>query len=307
MKAPDPTSDLLPPARLAEIRERVSYTVIAEAHNEAIADRAALLRHLDALQAPAPDDGGEALGRGLYERGRSISMSGAQVVPWECLTDNMKSEHIENALALDAHGYARGLAAGRSEGETERGQLQAIVDGEREGYKVLLDKRDAEAKRQATASADRHSFEIEEADRAFALATNRALRAEAERDALAKRLDLGPAEVVTLAAWGEEKAKSARLTAEIAEERALHESVVEQKIAFHAEEIRLLARRESEGLASARLDGAREERERWSRVCASVAADGSATVAGVAARIERRAKIEAKEAERARTEGRQGS
>ena len=48
-KTPDPAPALLSTARLAEIRERVSYTVIAEAHNEAIADRAALLAHLDAL------------------------------------------------------------------------------------------------------------------------------------------------------------------------------------------------------------------------------------------------------------------
>lgn len=209
----DPTPALLPPARLAEIRERVA----AGKFEHTMSDRAALLAHLDATQAPAPEDGGRELAR-RAEAFAKYHDDHARGAGHEFHA--RAATFLRNVPTLHAHGYARGVAAG----EAERGQLQAIIDGEREGYQALLAKRDAElaeVKHRAKASAEERSFEIEEADRAFALATNRALRAEAERDALAKRLDLGPAEVVTLAAWGEEKAKSARLVAELAEARGI--------------------------------------------------------------------------------------
>lgn len=121
-------------------QESVALQMYARGHAAALAS----------LQAPAPDDGGEALGRGLYERGRSISMSGAQVIPWECLTDNMKSEHIENAIALDAAGYARGLAAGRSEGEAERVLCQAATEHVRDREELITRLREQVTERDAT-------------------------------------------------------------------------------------------------------------------------------------------------------------
>lgn len=172
---------LLSTDRLAEIRaDDARFENGAPAQDAQIiaAHRHVLIAHVDALQKSATANGDEALGMALWQKI-------ARWIP-------VGSPALRVALTDAARDIrAIGLAAGRSEGEAERGQLQAIIDGEREGYQELIVKRDAEIAHLTT-----------------------------ERDALAKQLDLGPAEVVTLAAWGEEKAKSASLTAELAEARA---------------------------------------------------------------------------------------
>ena len=223
----DPTPALLPPARLAEIRAQInlSHPINDTGPN---ADARALLAHIDALQAPAVEDGGEALPDaepkhtptndrfdGEVWRGRllvddesiyvAVALVDGRTVPmfyaygtWRDPAPGFGYKVLSAwARASDAHGYARGVAAGEAE------RVRLADDHERVCRLVRTTER---ARDEAEDLAE---------DRAGQIA-----RLTAERDALAKQLDLGPAEVVTLAAWGEERAKSARLTAELAEARA---------------------------------------------------------------------------------------
>lgn len=191
---------LLPPARLAEIRERARLSSLPHV--------AELLAHLDAL-APCEVDG-EALGRDHYLR-----LHGAELCAsvWPTLPVDVRAKFIAAALALHDIGYARR----RSEGEAELARLADALECMR---------------------VERDHF-CAEKDRIY--------REEAQVNA-----------------------EIARLTAELAEARALHEAVIEQKIAAHAEEIRLLAKRDAEAIEQARLDGAREERREWSALLAIV-------------------------------------
>ena len=129
---PDPTPAFLPPAHLAEIRERADAPLRpmpdaeerAEYFGQAVSDRAALLAHLDDLTPRAAVDG-EALGRGLY-----MEIHGAtpghdyMLALWSEWNHSTREAWTRAALALHAIGYA----ARASEGEAERMRLQDALD-----------------------------------------------------------------------------------------------------------------------------------------------------------------------------------
>ena len=134
MTTPDPTTALLPPARLAEIRERVA----AGKFEHTMSDRAALLARLDALTPPAVPDG-EALGRLL------LAQLTAELSPtWTKVMSDIEDEHwTRAALALHAIGYA----AGRSEGEAAGAAERIRYAGEQVLFAIEQVQRDAGADR----------------------------------------------------------------------------------------------------------------------------------------------------------------
>lgn len=125
---PDPTPAFLPPAHLAEIRERADAPLRpmpdaekrAEYFGQAVSDRAALLAHLDALTPRAPVDG-EALGREARASHMDWSEDTASV--WPFLTEKVRGDYCRTAI----HVHAIGHAAGRSEGEAERAEQSATI------------------------------------------------------------------------------------------------------------------------------------------------------------------------------------
>jgi len=291
---PDPAPALLSTARLAEIRERVAFTVIAEAHNEAIADRAALLAHLDALTPRAVVDG-EALGRGLYIE---INPGGEQA--WPHYAESFRERYIAAALALHAIGYAAGAvamtgegddpgtegavyilmerhdrelheahAAGRSEGEAERVRLSALLAAEHESAGVAIEGQQIEiARLTAALEAERARRPVEEA-----------AIAEAQRELDATRAELA----------------EARAAIASAANGSIDDIEAARRFGYHE--------RDAE-VAAARLDGAREEREE----CARIADAASRYNANRPANTQPSAAYKIADAIRARaTEGRQGS
>lgn len=169
---PDPTPALLPPARLAAVRDDADTCCEALAdgqiHNhtgdEAITDALhrliaehvpALLAHLDALQARAPDDGGEADGRDLY-----LEIHGSTLGHiWDSFNATTRSHMIRGALAMLARGYARGVAAG----EAERADLAVTIDkvrSDRNQFRLLWEEDRDKAARLTAELADVRAIEV---------------------------------------------------------------------------------------------------------------------------------------------------
>jgi hypothetical protein len=120
MKTSEATPALLSDDRLAEIRaDDADQRPVAR--TSAWHDRRALLRHIDALAVPTPNDGGEALGR--MARATFFGKPEAELLPWEDLDEEVRGAYIDTGLVVEAEGYKRGMA----EGEAERARLQALV------------------------------------------------------------------------------------------------------------------------------------------------------------------------------------
>lgn len=218
MTSDDTKPTVLSAARLAEIRERVSYTVIAEGHNEAIADRAALLRYLDALAAgPVPD--GEALGLRLYAEQVELPPTDRRVIlAWGAVSEQTRASYRRCGTALYTHGFAAGAVAisgegddpsiagaililmqrrdreqreahanGRAEGEAERARLADSLKTEHESAGVAIEGQAAEiARLQAELATEREAHRVASAalhDRTAELAEARATLAESEAHA----------------------------------------------------------------------------------------------------------------------------
>lgn len=263
-KTPDPTPALLPPARLAEIRERYDAVEIAgpweaggpvspavasfddshyvfptgdelgpicEASSKARADfiahaatdTPALLAHLDALTAPSPDDGGEALGREAFRAYPSTPKR----LEWAALSKAERDWAIRIGTAIDAAGYARGLAAGRSEGEADRHALEAA--------QALCNDRKAMIAHLVS--------EVDERDTEIARLTAELAEAREGRDA-------------SRSAWEDE-------TREIGMLLDAHGAPDEQRGLVH---------RVGSALAATRLDGAQKEREASDTLAAAATA-----------------------------------
>lgn len=135
MSATDPTTPaLLSAARLSAIREvaaDVSHAIATDGTLDDVTIEAVepclrdLLRHLDALQAPAPADGGEALGRMAWECAEA-KWNGLMIYHWHELPEEVRAYYIAIGTALDAHGYARGVAAGEAAREALRGDVSRL-------------------------------------------------------------------------------------------------------------------------------------------------------------------------------------
>ncbi len=232
---------VLSAAEIDNMRERAQ--AFSDGENEeqigdVAADRQRLLAHLDALHAP-PEDGGEALGRMLWR----------MILPY--LPSARGSIALDTAVTSAALAlYTRGRAAGRAEGEAERAQLQAIIDGEREGYQELLARRAAEIACLATAL---------DAERAHHLTMIGRLLAEAQRELDATRAELAEAGERETRAINDgcDVRERDRLCAELAEVRATGER---WKVACERQEQANASadREDDKRLASARIEGARE-------------------------------------------------
>ena len=309
MTTPDPTPDLLPPARPSGFIRAPALDKIRAWHAAALDQTSypmivcgALLAHLDALQAPAPDDGGEALGLAIFaasdmQAGETPESTAAE---WARLLPDARAEMIRQGLALDAHGYARGVAAGS---ET----LRHLIDQRNLAQRTAEDAHREIARLTAEIDAERALTTELRAMEAEALASADRWRAASERherEAAEARADLDAAQREYIEATERAdiaEATAGNLRAELAEARALHEAVVEQKIAAHAEEVRLLAKRDAEAIAAARLDVAREERRLCLEDIATIQRAPHPEYSGAI-----RVLGQAIDAIRARTEGRQG-
>jgi len=327
---PDPTPALLPPARLAEIRERADAPLRpmpdaeerAEYFGQAIADRAALLAHLDALTPRAVVDG-EALGRGLFEHMSALAWPNGRGEiggpGWDGLREDSRSYYIAAALALHAIGYAAGAvamtgegddpgtegavlilmkrhdgelheahAAGRSEGEAERVRLSALLAAEHESAGVAIEGQQIEiARLTAALEAERARRPVEEA-----------AIAEAQRELDATRAELAEARAAVEAFQrGSGCVDGYTIGEALAKIGASLNRTPTEGIPDAIERIK-------KEKAAARRDGAREEREE----CARIADAASRYNANRPANTQPSAAYKIADAIRARaTEGRQGS
>ena len=109
------TKPTLPAARLAKIREALAAfeacPVASALQDDAAYDCARalgeVLAHLDALTAPAD---GEALGRLMWKLGAHRMSKAEEDWLWDTMPADRKTKYVKGAIALDAHGYARGRA-----------------------------------------------------------------------------------------------------------------------------------------------------------------------------------------------------
>lgn len=155
MTTPDPTPALLSAARLAEIRAKLADHTQPHDFRSIAAD---LLAHFDALTPPLPDDGGEALGRRLravmhppgdhrsspiarLTRGALAIYQRGYAAGAVAMTGGGDDPGTEGAVLILMKRHDRELhaahAAGRSEGEAERARAtqEGIDIGRAQGWK----------------------------------------------------------------------------------------------------------------------------------------------------------------------------
>lgn len=233
-------------------------------------------RALAALTAPAPADGGEALGRMAW-RARADAANYKHISPAELdaimnasFADQSHEEHaryIRIGTALDAHGYARGVAAG----EAERARLAddhehvcrlvRTTERARDEAQELAEDRAGQIARLTAELAAAH-------DRALAhgvavvASTERAMQAkidaleaelaeardeaEKNRHAVVKVAQAGTIDTAVARRDGAQEERKACL-GDIEHEMSAHPSVSRERLALAAADKRIRARGEGRG------------------------------------------------------------